>query len=124
MQSPALKALTDWLRERHARLQSLEKEAKSVLYESKDENAYRALMRQRAEAVSELRAGCETLLAALPDKELQAAVDQDLARFSAGGKNALKIGSVFYMSALLYPDDHIEGEPDNLERLINSLAER
>ncbi len=41
--------------------------------------------------------------------------------FSANAARSLDIGSVFYMSALLYPDDHREGEPNNLERLISEV---
>lgn len=122
MSDPALKALIDCLREQHASIKTLEEKAGKAIYEEKDEAAYRALMQERAERVAGLHAACEPLLAALPDNEMRDGVEDDLQRFAAGGKNALRIGSVFYMSALLYPDDHTDGQPDNLERLINSLA--
>jgi hypothetical protein len=42
--------------------------------------------------------------------------------FSKNAQTALRLDSVFYMSALLYPGDHQKGEPDNLEKLIASLS--
>ena len=48
-------------------------------------------------------------------------VREVLSAFSQNARTALHLDSVFYMSALLYPDDHRKGEPDNLEKLIISL---
>lgn len=124
MPHPSLSQLTEWLRDRHSRILSLETEAKNALYQNNDEPSYRSLMAKRAQCISVLREECAPLLAALADTEIRDNVEDELNRFSAGGKNALRIGSIFYMSALLYPDDHQDGDPDNLERLINSLMER
>ena len=44
--------------------------------------------------------------------------------FAQGAENALSIGSPFYMSALLYPDEHQPGEPNNLELLIAELKRK
>lgn len=38
-----------------------------------------------------------------------------LARFTASAENALALDSVFYMSALLFPDEYRDGEPNDLE---------
>ena len=122
MQSTSLQALKECLHEKHAVIQSLEKKAKKALYEDNDEACYRNLMQDRAEVISSLGDVCKEILESLP-AQVRDSVEDDLDRFAAGAKNALRIGSIFYMSALLYPDDHKEGEPDNLERLINSLAD-
>ena len=122
MQDPALKELIVFLRERHSAIKALEANAKRSLYEHNDEPGYRKLMEERASAIAGLEFVCEPLLSALPDTQLRDSIEDDLQRFAAGANNSLRIGSVFYMSALLYPDDHKDGEPDNFERLINSLG--
>jgi hypothetical protein len=116
-----LAALIDWLKIRHAAIKALEADALKALHEQGDEGKYRALMQQRAQAIADLGEDSKPLTADLPGQERALAVSS-LSRFSRGAQNALSIGSVFYMSALLYPDEYNEGEPDNLERLISELG--
>ncbi len=104
-----------WLRGCAAAVRRLEAEAQTALYERHDEAAYRALMREKAELTAHLDED------AVPFSTCPESVRKSLARFAAGARNALRIGSVFYMSALLYPDDHQPGDPNNLERLIAEL---
>jgi hypothetical protein len=33
----------------------------------------------------------------------------------------MEVGSIFFMRQLLYPEDYLEGQENDLERLINSL---
>jgi hypothetical protein len=42
-------------------------------------------------------------------------------RFSMSASTALRIGSVFFMTALLYPEDHKPGDPNDLEVYIGEL---
>ena len=114
-------ALAAWLEERHRSLKDCERRALASLYDDGDEAAYRALMAERAKQIAALEADGAPLIAALPDS-LRSAATETLAGFSAGARTALRIGSVFYMSALLYPDEHKQGEPDNLQRLIAGLV--
>lgn len=99
-----------------------------------------AIMRCEQEALTELNAGNKAayydkmhrkaeLLAALADKvkpfvakdpALQH-VEHVLEGYSGNAAMALRLNSVFFMSALLYKDEHKVGEPDNLQALINSL---
>lgn len=48
-------------------------------------------------------------------------IAERLERFSASAATALRIGSVFFMTALLYPEDHKPGEPNDLEAYIAEL---
>ena len=118
---PALAALLGWLRECQRGIRELEDKAYRALYDHKDETAYRALMRERAEAIARLDENGAKLAAAVPGEPGEHAGAQ-LRTFAGGARNALRIGSIFYMSALLYPDEHKQGEPDNLERLISELS--
>lgn len=114
--------LADWLQERSAAVRDCEQKARGVLYDDKNEPAYRELMKEKAALLASIADGAAPLVDALPAPE-KSRVREILGSFSANARTALRIGSVFYMSALLYPDDHQEGEPDNLEKLVASLRE-
>ncbi|MCL1939155.1 MAG: hypothetical protein FWG04_00645 [Desulfovibrionaceae bacterium] len=118
--SDPVTALTAWLTEAHRALKKTESDALAALYENKDEAVYRALMRERAGRLAALPAGGKSLLEAVPEP-LRGEVGQALSRFAGGARRALELDSVFYMSALLYPDEHKAGDPDNLERLIAGM---
>jgi hypothetical protein len=113
--------LAAWLEERRRSIADCELRARSALYVDKDEQSYRELMTARARQIAALAEDSASLVAALPDPLRQDAAAA-LALFSEGAEASLRIGSVFYMYALLYPDGHKEGEPDNLQRLIAELA--
>ena len=114
-------ALAAWLRERSAAVKGCEQRAKAALYDDNNESAYREQMRQKASLLAAAAGEAAPLLNALsgPEKDM---AREHLEAFSRNAATALRLDSVFYMSALLYPDDHREGEPDNLEKLIRALA--
>jgi hypothetical protein len=115
--------LCSFLRQRAASIAQLETDAHAALYDRKDEVAYRKIMEQKARLLSSIADDAAPFLAeekqtVLTRKDIEAR----LAGFAGGARAALKLGSVFYMSALLYPDEYKQGEPNNLERLIGELA--
>lgn len=91
-----------------------------ALIESGDAEGYRTAMREKAELLATLDKEGGVHLAALPDA-LREKAREGLHGFAAGAANALSINSVFYMSALLYPDEPKPGEPNNLERFRDEL---
>lgn len=109
-------SFADWLTERCEFLRNLEAEAERVLQEDKDTDKYKALMCQKAMFLAALPEEAESRASQLPG-ETAGAVMGRLGRFAHNASRALSIGSVFYMYALLYPDDHVKGEPNDLERL-------
>jgi len=118
--SDPVAALAAWLTKAHCDQKKLESDARFALYEKKDEVAYRQLMRERAERLADLEDESKDALNGVSES-LYTEVSAALNRFSRGAQNALELDSVFYMSALLYPDDYQAGQPDNLERLIARL---
>lgn len=54
---------------------------------------------------------------------LGAEISTRLEQFSTSAGAALRIGSVFFMTALLYPEDHKPGEPNDLETYIEDLRQ-
>lgn len=108
----ALARLAQWLGERRAAIMAVEREALQRL-ETGDIPGHNEKMREKAELLAALSEGAKPLLAPLPG-EPRFNLALALERFSGSARTALKLDSVFYMSALLYPDDHKKGEPDNL----------
>jgi len=107
-------ALADFLDGKAALVKALEAKAQEIIHGKGDQAGYEAKMREKAELLAALAEDAENLAQALPAPLAEAAA-QRLEEFSQNAANALRIGSVFYMSALLYPDEHKPGEPNNLE---------
>lgn len=111
-----------WLRARHQMVMEMEGKARAMLAEG-NRDAYVELMREKAELLAELAEEAEPYYPALSETERRKARSA-LGRFSAGAVTSLNLDSVFYMSALLYPDEHQPGQPDNLAKFIEELAVR
>ena len=109
-----------WLSERCEFLRNLENEAERELQINKDTDKYRALMNQKALFLQALPEEAEKHAANLSGEAVDFALER-LDQFAANASVALRLNSVFYMSALLYPDDHKKGDPNNLDRLAASL---
>lgn len=115
-----IKALTDQLRNVAQDIRTLENEAQALLHEKNDPQGYRGKMVEKATLLAELADQTAKLLAALPP-ELAKPLRERIERFSRSAATALDIGSVFFMSALLYPEEHKPGEPNDLETFLESI---
>lgn len=90
------------------------------LLEAGDTPGHNAGMREKAEMLAALHTDATPLLNELPG-EARFRTALALERFSDSARTALKLNSVFYMSALLYPDTHKKGEADNLTLCIDRI---
>ena len=120
MDSTDLQSFKIWLQIRHDVILTKEKEAISAL-SSGNRLAYDAGMREKAEMLKNLYKEAEPKLRNIPLAN-QERIRKILANFSQNAATALSLDSVFYMSALLYPDDYKENEADNLQKLVDSIA--
>ncbi len=118
-----IRSFANWLKERCEFLHNLEAEAERILQKDKDTDKYKSLMCQKAMFLQALPEEAEKTAALLPDDVAEFAM-QRLERFAANASRALEIGSVFYMYALLYPDNHAKGEPNDLDLLAIEIEER
>lgn len=109
----------EWLKGQHEDIMSSERQA-LVCLDAGDRDAYSEHMHAKARKLKDLHRLSKTHLAELPENE-RYEIEDKLSAFSRGATTALSLDSLFYMSALLYRDDHKPGEPDNLERLIQEL---
>jgi len=99
------------------RVRALEAEALAALRERGDVAGHRAALTEKCR-----------LLAALPDEAAAMLPDPaapDVRAFVAGLEDmasradmAQSLESVFFMGALLYPEDYREGDPNDLERFL------
>lgn len=115
-----MKRFLDFLRERIGMVREAEEAALDLMHNKGDEAGYRAGMRRRAELLAGLSEAAAPFLDAVP-AERRPMVEHRLDMFSQSARRSLDIGSVFYMSALLYPEDHKPGEPNTLEAWLTEL---
>ena len=111
-----------WLLDRCNQVALLEKEAAAALHTDDNPEQYRRIMRQKALLLESLYIDTEPLLAPLPGEQARMAADR-LRRFSASAARSLELESVFYMSALLFPENHSEGEPNDLEAFLAEVRQ-
>lgn len=108
-----------WLHGRIARVADLEARGKALIA-SGDGEGYRTAMREKAELLASLDIEGRAHLAGLPE-DLRDPAREGLRHFAASAANALSMDSTFYMSALLFPEDHRTDEPNDLERFRDAL---
>jgi len=111
-----------WLEERTHDVRRIEKQALHEL-ERKHIQGYRDGMRRKAELLAGLPKASLPVISSLPEDAAQA-IQEGLWRFARNAGNALSLDSVFYMSALLYPEDYREGEDNDLEAFLEELRAR
>ncbi|BDQ32959.1 hypothetical protein [Pseudodesulfovibrio portus] len=119
MSEDALKELMDFLEEANARVKQLEAEGDAAMAEG-GQTAFQAKLEKKAELLASLGTRAAPLTKAIGG-DLGRNIDDRLERFASSAATALRIGSVFFMTALLYPEDHQPGEPNDLETFIAEL---
>lgn len=107
----AQQTVGEWLAEAAAEVHRIEQRAQRALGGQDGQREYEAGMREKA-----------LLLAGLAEDGQRFAQDHPdlmdrVERFSRSAQTSLEVGSVFFMSALLYPEDHRPGEPNDLDLL-------
>jgi hypothetical protein len=102
--------LADRLENIAKQIREIEEEAHNVLYENNDDDGYKELMRRKALMLAGISDDVEPLA-----ESVQNEIKERIERFSLSASQSLEIGSVFFMSALLYPEDYRDGEPNDLE---------
>lgn len=102
------------------KIRQIEAEAKKVLNEHMDIDCYRDLMREKAMLIFHLPDSLAGLTACL-DHRCALSIKNQIGAFSFSAGKALDLNSVFYMSALLYPEDYVDGDTNDLESYIIQL---
>ena len=118
----SLSVFFSWLEERAREVRRIEKQALHEL-EGQDTQGYRDEMRRKAELLAALPKASIPVVSGLPEDAAQA-IQAGLWSFARNASNALSLNSVFYMSALLYPEDYSAGEANDLEVFLEELRAR
>ncbi|MFP4391624.1 MAG: hypothetical protein ACOCP7_00340 [Desulfohalobiaceae bacterium] len=113
------------LQERAAKIRQLEAQAEDYL-EKKDVASYKELLQQKAEILENISQELEpwVSLELAQEPTLLQEVLAHLQGFSQRAAQALELGSVFFMRMLLYPEDYIQGQPNDLEKFLSDLEKR
>lgn len=112
--------LAGWLENEAGEIRKIERKAHLALYNEKDEPLYRDLMKAKALKLADLAESVSPYISALDTKDREI-VGERMERFSISASKALEIGSVFFMSALLYPEDYKDGEKNDLENFADRV---
>jgi len=119
MSNEILIELIDFLEKTSADVNRIEAEANGLV-EADGQLAFQAKMEDKAEILAALGEKAWKLTDKI-EGDLGDEITQKLEQFSMSASTALRIGSVFFMTALLFPEDHKPGEPNDLEVYIEEL---
>ncbi len=105
-------------------IRDLEAHALRALHEEGDNETYRADLTRKCLVLEALPEEAAEALAPAQVSGAPGAEDADafatgLESFAHRAGRALSLESVFYMSALLYPEDYQDGDPNDLERFLD-----
>jgi hypothetical protein len=115
-----IEKVIDMLGEVAEKIRSLEAEAQRALLTNDDAVTHREKLQEKTMLLMDLPDMVEPLLDEAPAaaaREIRAGVDN----FARRAGQAMGLSSIFYMSALLYPDDYKEGDSNDLEKYIDRL---
>ncbi|WP_319543716.1 hypothetical protein [uncultured Pseudodesulfovibrio sp.] len=119
MPDQALIELIDFLEKTNADILRLEKEGEAVL-QAGGQREFQIKLEEKAKILSALGEKAWKYTERIKGP-LGTEISTRLEQFSTSASAALRIGSVFFMTALLYPEDHKPGEPNDLETYIREL---
>lgn len=122
MGAKAFNELISVLTDQAEQIQKLETLAETLVEDPQQLQRYRAILEEKARILSGIARLVTPIMRKIPPEEADP-IKHTLNRFSQSATTAMRIGSPFYMSALLYPQDHQVGEPNDLELFIEQLRE-
>lgn len=112
--------MQDFLQHACQTIRNHENSAKQALTDNKVDE-YRTIMLEKAKFLASLDRLSQNLLSTLPKDRQEYAADR-LRQFSGSATMSISLNSVFYMSALLHPDDYVQGKPNDLEIFTADLS--
>ncbi len=105
------------------RIRRIEEEARQALLIRDDPEKYRQKLREKTMLLMELSELVGPFCEAM-SKDVRVDLETGLNSFATRAAQALELSSIFYMSALLYPEGYREGDLNDLELFIDRLRTR
>jgi len=106
--------ILNFLKDACTKINFFEASAKQSLAENNSQK-YQEIMLEKAKFLATMSIKVQPILLLLTEN-LRNIVEPELQNFSSSALNAISHNSPFYMSALLFPDDYVEGDLNNLEK--------
>lgn len=103
-----------------AAIRRIEHEAREALFIRNDPETHRQKLQDKTRLLMELSDLVEPFWEGMT-KDVRAEFETGLNSFAMRAEQAWELSSIFYMSALLYPEDYTEGDPNDLEMFIDRL---
>lgn len=122
MSDNALSELITYLEHVNADVKRIEAEGEVALAEG-GQAAFQVCLEKKAKLLAGLAENAWVLVERLRGDDAEG-VPRRLEQFSMSASTALRLGSVFFMTALLYPEDYKPGDPNDLEAYIEELRVR
>jgi hypothetical protein len=101
-------------------IRRLEDEASVALYELDDKETYTEKLFRKTEILHQLPQTCDQEMRDV-SPEVQSFIRDRVGGMSFSAGKALQLNSIFYMSALLYPEGYKDGDRNDLENFIAGL---
>ena len=121
MPNQALMDLIEFLEKTSVDVNRLEADGETLI-DTEGQRAFQIKLEEKAEILAALGEDAWKLTEKI-EGELGKEISQKLEQFSMSASAALRIGSVFFMTALLYPENHKSGDLNDLEAFIVRLKE-
>jgi hypothetical protein len=106
-----------------AEIRALEAQARDALYKHDDLKTHRKRMEEKAVLLMELHDRTWGLMDGMK-ADVRNEILMAIEGFAFRGEQATETASLFYMTALLYPEDYEEGDKNDLEKYIEDLQRR
>ena len=103
-------------------IRKLEGEAAHALYTDNNKAGYVAKLHEKTKMLIGLPELVAEMVATMP-LPLQRFLKDRLGGMAFSAEKAMRLDSIFYMSALLYPEEYRDGDLNDLENLIGWLSE-
>ncbi|MEZ0575486.1 hypothetical protein [Halodesulfovibrio aestuarii] len=122
MRVKPIEELISVLSEQAKQVEQLENLAETLIQDPQQGQRYRSVLEEKARLLSGLAQLTHPITKKMPT-EKASPVKLQLSKFAQSATTSLRIGSPFYMSALLYPQDYQQGQPNDLELFIEQLKD-
>ena len=109
-----------FLDEVSAKLNSCEENAKKSISEGNND-AYIKIMQQKAEIIAELPLDIKKYDESDIPAPVRKFISDRTSSFSASAKKAIELKSNWYMSQLLFNEDHQDGNPNNFDLFVQEV---
>lgn len=112
--------LVDFLETKARKIRAIEAEGDAIIQATGDQRTFEIKIREKAKLLAAIAEDGWPLVEKV-EGDLGDMAAHKLESFAGSASTALRIGSVFFMTALLYPEDYKQGEPNDLEQLAATL---